>query len=131
VVPDFPDNPYKVNRGVKRVWLATVYSWEGLIAAVRLESAFRQELALALLMLPCAWWLGRNWTEIVLLVITVVLVLIVELMNSAVEAVVDRVSYERHPLSKLAKDFGSAAVHLSLLLCGGVWASLLYVRLWA
>ena len=126
-----PDNPYKVNSGFKRVWMATVYSWEGLIAALRLESAFRQEAALAALMLPFAFWLGRSWAETVLLVITVVLVLVVELLNSAIEAAIDRVSFDRHPLSKLAKDFGSAAVHLSLLLCGGVWASMLYLRLWA
>ena len=80
-------------------------------------------------MLPAAWWLGRDWTERLLLMAALCLVLIVELLNSGIEAVVDRVSLELHPLSKRAKDYGSAAVMLSLLLCGGAWGSALWQRL--
>ena len=116
-------NPYKVNTGLYRVWRATVYSYSGLLQACRLESAFRQELALACLMLPFSPLLGHGIVEVSLLVLVVVLVLVVELLNSAVEAVVDRVSYEWHELAGRAKDYGSAAVHLSLLLCGGVWGA--------
>ena len=105
------------------------YSETGIGAAVRHESAFRQELLLAVVMLPAALWLGRSWVEGVLLAGTVLLVLIVELLNSGIEAVVDRVSYEHHELSKRAKDYGSAAVLLSLLLCGGTWGTLLWQRL--
>jgi diacylglycerol kinase (ATP) len=121
-------NPHKVNSGVKRVLLATKYSYEGLFAGLRWESAFRQEAALAAVMLPLAFWLGGNWMEVAVLCITVVLVLIVELLNSAIEAAVDRVSFDRHELSKLAKDYGSAAVHLSLLLCLFVWLAAIWHR---
>jgi diacylglycerol kinase (ATP) len=121
-------NPHKVNTGVKRVLLATKYSYEGLFAGIRYESAFRQEAFLAALMLPAAFWIGRTWLEVSILCITVVLVLIVEMLNSAIEAVVDRVSFERHELSKLAKDYGSAAVHMSLMLCLFVWLAALYHR---
>lgn len=107
---------------------ATVYSYQGLFAAVRHESAFRQEALLAVALLPLAFWLGRTWMEVAVLALTVVLVLIVELLNSAIEAVVDRISFDWHELAKRAKDYGSAAVHLSLLLCGGVWAAALWHR---
>lgn len=122
------DNPHKGRTGLSRIVHATGYSAQGLSAAVRHESAFRQELLLALVMLPAALWLARSWVEGVLLVGTVLLVLVVELLNSGIEAVVDRVSYEHHDLSKRAKDYGSAAVLLSLLLCGGTWGSLLWLR---
>jgi diacylglycerol kinase (ATP) len=121
-------NPHKVNTGIKRVLLATKYSYEGLFAGIRFESAFRQEAALAAIMLPTAFWLGQSWMEVAVLSITVVLVLIVELLNSAVEAVVDRVSFDKHELSKLAKDYGSAAVHLSLMLCLVVWLAAIWHR---
>jgi len=124
------NNPHKGRTGLDRVLRAGGYSVEGLTAALRHESAFRQEAALALVMLPAAVWLGRHWVEVVLLAGTVLLVLIVELLNSAIEATVDRVSFDLHDLSKRAKDFGSAAVLLSLLLCGGTWAAALYQR-WA
>lgn len=123
------DNPHKGRTGLSRIVHATGYSAQGLSAAVRHESAFRQELLLALVMLPAALWLARSWVEGVLLVGTVLLVLVVELLNSGIEAVVDRVSYEHHDLSKRAKDYGSAAVLISLLLCGGTWGSLLWLRL--
>jgi diacylglycerol kinase (ATP) len=82
-------------------------------------------------MLPAAFWLGRNWVEVALLGGSVLLVMIVELLNSAIEAVVDRVSLELHELAKRAKDYGSAAVLIALLWCGGVWASAIFQRWWA
>jgi diacylglycerol kinase (ATP) len=121
-------NPHKGRTGVERIAYAAKYSWQGLSTAVRSESAFRQEVVLAAMMLPAAWWLGRNWREVALLAGTVVLVLIVELLNSAIEAVVDRVSLDLHDLSKRAKDYGSAAVLLALVLCGATWAAALWNR---
>lgn len=121
-------NPHKGRTGIDRVRRALGYSMQGLTLAVRSESAFRQEAALALVMLPAAFWLGRNWVEVVLLAGSVLLVLIVELLNSGIEAAIDRVSLEMHELSKRAKDFGSAAVLLALLICGGTWAAALFQR---
>ncbi len=121
-------NPYKGRTGFDRIARAAGYSADGLRAAYRGESAFRQEFWLAAVMLPLAFWLGRGWVEVALLTGTVVLVLIVELLNSAVEATVDRVSFELHDLSKRAKDFGSAAVMLSLLLATGVWVAAAWQR---
>jgi diacylglycerol kinase (ATP) len=100
----------------------------GLSAAWRHESAFRQECALAALLLPAAWWVGRNWIEIAMLAGSVMAVLIVELLNSAIETAVDRISSELHPLSKRAKDLGSAAVMLSLMTCAALWCSALWQR---
>jgi len=114
--------------GLERIVRAAGYSADGLRAAYRGERAFRLEAWLALLMLPAAVWLGRGWVEVALLAGTVLLVMIIELVNSAVEAVVDRVSLDRHALSKRAKDMGSAAVFLALLLCGGVWSAALWQR---
>lgn len=124
-----PGNPHKGRTGIDRVLHAAGYSLEGLRAAYRNESAFRQEFWLAAVMLPLAFWLGRSWVEVALLAGSVLLVLIVELLNSAVEATVDRVSFELHDLSKRAKDFGSAAVMLALLLAGGVWGAALWQRI--
>ena len=124
-------NPHKGRTGIDRVIHATGYSIAGLAAAYRGESAFRQEFWLAAVMLPLALWLGRGWVETALLMGTVMLVLIVELLNSAIEAVVDRVSYELHELSKRAKDVASAAVFLSLVLCGAVWLAALWQRVMA
>lgn len=109
--------------------LAARNSWQGLRAAWAHENAFRQEVALAALMLPLAAWLGRTWVERLLLVGSVVLVLIVELLNSGIEAVVDRISLDIHELSGRAKDYGSAAVMLSLVLCGGAWGSMIWIRI--
>ena len=122
-------NEFKGRTGIDRIVRATGYSWMGLTTAYRSESAFRQEAWLAAVMLPAAFWLGRDWIEVTLLAGTVVLVLIVELLNSGIEAVVDRVSFELHDLSKRAKDYGSAAVLLSLLLAGGVWMTAIVQRL--
>ena len=121
-------NPHKGRTGLDRVMHATGYSMAGLAAAYRGESAFRQEFWLALVLLPLSFWVGRGWVEVALLAGAVLLVLIVELLNSGLEAAIDRVSFEFHDLSKRAKDLGSAAVFLSLLLCAGVWVAALWQR---
>lgn len=121
-------HPHKARTGLQRIVHATGYSIAGLSAAWRHESAFRQECVLAVLMLPAAWWLGHSWVETALLAGSVMAVLIVELLNSAVESAVDRVSADLHPLSKRAKDLGSAAVMLSLVTCGAVWCAALWQR---
>ena len=115
-------------QGLSRVLHAFLYSLAGLRAGWH-EPAFRQEAVLAVLVLPAAWWLGQSWTEVVLLVSVWVLVLVTELLNSGIESAIDRIGPEWHPLSKRAKDMGSAAVLLSLLLCAGVWLSALW-RWW-
>lgn len=121
-------NPYKGRTGLARIVRAAGYSVQGLQAAYRGESAFRQEFWLAAIMLPASVWLGRGWIEVALLAGSVMLVLIVELLNSGIEAAIDRVSFEIHDLSKRAKDLASAAVLLSLLLCGGIWLAALWQR---
>jgi diacylglycerol kinase (ATP) len=121
-------NPHKGRTGFDRMVRATGYSLEGLAMAYRGESAFRQEFWLAAVLLPLAFWVGRSWVEVALLAGSVMVVLIVELLNSAIEATVDRVSFELHDLSKRAKDLASAAVLLSLLLCGGIWLAALWQR---
>lgn len=121
-------NPHKGRTGLDRIVRATGYSLQGLTSAYRHESAFRQEFWLAVVMLPAALWLGRSWIEVALLAGSVVLVLIVELLNSGIEAAIDRISFEMHDLSKRAKDYASAAVLLSLLLCSGIWLAALWQR---
>jgi diacylglycerol kinase (ATP) len=111
-----------------RLLRAALNSWSGLRQAYREEAAFRQETWLAVVMIPAAFWLGESWAEVALLAGVVVLVLIVELLNSAVEAAIDRISADWHALSKRAKDIGSAAVLLSLLLCAAVWVAALAKR---
>ena len=108
--------------GLRRVAKATGFSLRGLRAAWRQEAAFRQECGLALVLAPCAVWLAETWTQAALLIAATLLVLVVELLNSAVEAVVDRVGHERHELSERAKDMGSAAVFLSMALAAATWA---------
>ncbi len=122
-------NPHKGRTGLDRILHAAGYSWAGLRAAYRGESAFRQETWLTIVGLPLAFWVGRDWVQVALLAGSLILVLIVELLNSAVEAVVDRVSFELHDLSKRAKDIASAAVLLSLVLAGGIWAAALWQHL--
>jgi diacylglycerol kinase (ATP) len=100
---------------------ATHYSLAGLAAAARHEDAFRQELILVVLLAPLALWLGDTGAERALMVGSLLLVLIVELLNSAIEATVDRISFENHRLAKRAKDIGSAAVMLSLVNAGALW----------
>ncbi len=111
-----------------RVIRAAGYSLSGLRAAIRKEAAFRQELILFVLLVPLGAWLGRDGIERALLIGVLFLVLIVELLNSAVEAAIDRISKSRHKLSRRAKDMGSAAVYLSLLLVVVVWTLVLYDR---
>lgn len=115
-----PANAQKNRRGLDRVWHAAGYSMAGLRAGWS-ETAFRQEALASLLMVPAAFWLGRNWMETVVLAGTVLLVLMVELLNTGIEAAIDRIGPEWHELSKRAKDTGSAAVLLALLLCAGTW----------
>lgn len=121
-------NPHKGYTGLTRVIRATGHSAAGLQAAWRFESAFRQECLLFLALLPLGVWLGTTWMERAVLIGSAALVLIVELLNSAVESAVDRISMEHHELSKRAKDLGSAAVLVSLVLCGAVWAAALWAR---
>jgi diacylglycerol kinase (ATP) len=116
----------KGKRGLSRIVNAFRYSADGLAAAWHHEDAFRQEMFLAAVMVPAALMLPVTLVERILLIGVVVLVLIVEILNTAVEAAIDRQSFEINPLAKRAKDLGSAAVMLSLLLAGGVWASILW-----
>jgi len=115
----------KQRRGLSRIWHAFGYSMAGLRAGWG-ETAFRQEATLALLMLPLAFWVGRTWIEVAALAGSVVLVMVVELLNTGIETAVDRIGPEWHALSKRAKDMGSAAVLLSLLLCAGIWGAALW-----
>jgi diacylglycerol kinase (ATP) len=122
-----PVNPQKSRRGLTRIWHATLISLDGFRAGWR-EPAFRQEVYGAIVMVPAAFWVGRTWVEIALLLAVLGLVLIVELLNTGIEAAIDRVGPEWHSFSKTAKDLGSAAVLLSILLCGGVWVTALWQR---
>ena len=134
-MPSLPPQPpateavsaQKSRTGLHRVWHATRYSLHGLHAAWS-ESAFRQEAMAALVLVPLAFWLGRNWVEVALLAGAAVLLMVVELLNSAIEAAIDRVGPEWHALSKRAKDLGSAAVLLTVLLCASVWCAAIYQR---
>lgn len=112
--------------GFTRLFRAFDASMKGFAGAYREEAAFRQELALSVVVIPLGLWLGRNGVERVLLVAPMFLVLLVELLNSAIEATVDRIGLERHTLSGLAKDIGSAAVLTSLILLGVVWILVLW-----
>lgn len=115
----------KQRHGLSRLVHAFGYSMEGLRAGWG-EAALRQEMIAAVLLLPLAFWVGQSWLEVALLCGAVVLVLIVELLNTGIETAIDRIGPEWHALSKRAKDMGSAAVLLSLLLCGGIWAAALW-----
>jgi diacylglycerol kinase (ATP) len=116
------------NTGIARVIAATRYSISGLRAAWRFESAFRQETTLAVFLMPVALWLGTTAVERALLIAVLGIVLITELLNSAVEAVVDRVGEEHHALAGRAKDMGSAAVFISLVLALVTWGVIAYGR---
>ena len=120
------ESPHKGETGVRRVINATRNSFAGFAEAVRCEDAFRQELLLAAVLVPVALWSGRSGFERALLAGSVVLVLVVELLNSAVEATVDRISFDNHRLAKRAKDIGSAAVMLSLVNAGLIWLLILF-----
>jgi len=112
--------------GFTRMFRAFGVSMQGLSGAFREEAAFRQELALAVVVIPLGLWLGHDGIERALLVAPMFLVLVVELLNSAIEATVDRIGQERHQLSGLAKDIGSAAVFLSLLMLAVIWILILW-----
>jgi diacylglycerol kinase (ATP) len=122
-----PVNPQKDRTGLSRMWHATGYSIAGLRAGWN-ETAFRQESLAALVLIPLSLWLGGNWVETALLAGSVILVMVVELLNTAVETAIDRIGPEWHDLSKRAKDMGSAAVLLSLLLSIGIWGAALFHR---
>jgi diacylglycerol kinase (ATP) len=111
----------KSSLNLTHVWRAFRYSMAGIASALRHEDAFKQELALAVLMIPATFFMDVGWTMRTLMIASVLLVLLVELVNSSIEAVVDYISKERHPLAKRAKDMGSAAVFMSLITCGFVW----------
>jgi len=115
----------KKNTGLRRILLAAGYSWQGLVATFRHEAAFRQELGLLVVLSPVALWLGDNALESALMIATLLIVLIVEIVNSAVESIIDLVSPEHHELAGRAKDQGSAAVLLALILAGIVWIAVI------
>ena len=117
-------NPHKGNRGVTRAWHAAKNSWCGIVYAFEEESAFRQELTLLTLLTPIALFLPISSLEKCLLITSLIMVLVVELLNSSVEAAIDRISFDHHDLSKRAKDFGSAAVMLALLIATVFWLTI-------
>lgn len=119
------ESPFKGKTGLRRVWNAFHYSLSGLRAAYACEDAFRQEVLLAIILIPLAFFLSVNGVGRALMITSVMLVLIVELLNSAVEATVDRISLENHRLAKRAKDIGSAAVLFSLINVVIVWSCVL------
>ena len=113
-------HPDKGRKGFDRVVHATRHSFDGLRAAFHHESAFRQEIWIAAVVFPLAMWLGQNWLERSLLAASITMVFVVELLNSGIEAAIDRIGSEHHELSKRAKDMASAAVLLTLLLCSAL-----------
>lgn len=115
-------------QGVVRLWNATRYSLAGLRSAWKNEAAFRQETVMSLVMVPAAFWLGSSVVERLMLIGSCLIVLITELLNSAVEAAIDRVGDDPHRLSRRAKDMGSAAVFISLWLAGITWTLIAYER---
>jgi diacylglycerol kinase (ATP) len=127
-VPDKP-SPYKSQGGLKRLIAACQYSARGLTAAIKHEAAFRQELAAVLLLTPLAFWVGSTAVQIILLLSALAAVLVVELLNSAIEALADAVSLEKHPLLGRAKDLGSAAVFMTVSLAVMIWVTLIVIRL--
>lgn len=119
-------SPHKGKTGLLRLYKAFLYSMDGLASAYRNESAFRQELALAVILIPTALLLPVSLTQKALLCASVLLVMVVELINSAIEATVDRISTREHELAKRAKDTGSAAVLVSICACVLTWGLVLY-----
>ncbi len=117
---------YSGNKGLTRIIKAGQYSWQGIRAAYRHEEAFRQESWLAIVLIPLAFYMAQSGIELALLIGSVILVLIVEILNSAIEAVVDRIGLEHHELCGRAKDMGSAAVLFALLNVVVVWGAVLY-----
>ena len=116
------------HKGFRRVYNAFFYSMDGFKAAWENEEAFRQESILALVLIPIAFWLGESSLQVSLLIFSVLVVLITELLNTGVEAAIDRIGIERHDLSKRAKDIGSAAVFVSLTALTFVWGFAIYEK---
>ena len=121
---DIKQNPHKGNRGLTRAWHAAKNSWCGIVYAFQEESAFRQELFLLAVLSPIALFLPISPLEKCALIASLIMVLVDELLNSSVEAAIDRISFDHHDLSKRAKDFGSAAVMLALLISTLLWATI-------
>lgn len=126
IPPEGQESPFKGKTGIRRLINAAGYSADGFKAAYRHEDAFRQEIHLVLVLIPLAFWLGDTGIERALMIGSLLLVLIVELLNSAVEAAVDRISLDRHHLIKRAKDMGSAAVLMALINVVVVWALMIF-----
>lgn len=124
--PEGQESPFKGKTGLTRLINAAGYSFDGFRAAFRHEDAFRQEVFLAIVLIPLAAWLGDTGVERALMIGSILLVLVVELLNSAVEAAVDRISLDHHLLIKRAKDMGSAAVMLTLLNVAVVWGLVIF-----
>lgn len=119
---------YKKNpQGLKRLLKATGYSYKGICAAFKHEAAFREEVLLAAVAIPLAIWLDVSQVERILMISSVLLIVLVELLNSALEAVVDRVGQEHHELSGRAKDMGSAAVFIAMIIAGYIWLEALFI----
>jgi diacylglycerol kinase (ATP) len=127
--PHEPVDAQKRRTGLTRMAHAFGYSLDGLRAGWG-ETAFRQEALAAMVLIPTAFWIGRTWVETALLASSVVLVMVVELLNTGIETAIDRIGPEWHDLSKRAKDMGSAAVLLSLLVCAGIWVAAIWSH-WA
>jgi diacylglycerol kinase (ATP) len=119
------ESPYKGKKGLRRIFNAFFYSLDGFCAAYKHEDAFRQEVLLAAILIPLALWLPADHIGKALMIFSVLLVIIVELLNSAIEATVDRISLDRHDLAKRAKDIGSAAVLASLINVLAIWSLVL------
>jgi len=117
----------KKNTGLKRILLAAGYSIQGLKSAFKYEAAFRQELLLAAILIPLACYLEVTQTQRILMIAPVFLVMIIEIINSAIEAVVDRIGSEHHELAGRAKDMGSAAVFIALMLTAYIWIEILFL----
>lgn len=126
LTPPSSESPFKGTTGWRRIWNALGYSLAGFSIAYRHESAFRQEVGLSLVLIPASFFCHATGTGHALMISSILLVLLVELLNSAVEAAVDRISLEHHRLSKRAKDIGSAAVLISLVNVLVVWVAVLF-----
>ena len=114
------------NTGLTRIIKAAGYSWQGIKATFKYEAAFRQEVALAVVLIPLAIWLGENAIQMALMISSVLLVMLVEILNSAIEATIDRHGDEQHTLSGRAKDMGSAAVMFALIYLMVIWLGVLW-----
>jgi diacylglycerol kinase (ATP) len=118
-------NPQKSRKGFTRLYFALLYSLQGLRDALA-EKAFQLEVMFALFLIPSAFWIGQSWSEKSLLISSIVLVMILEIVNTGLESVVDRIGLEHHKLSKRCKDLGSAAVLLGILMASFIWLSAIY-----